>query len=99
MNILTRESALNILRAKKAYFAQKYGITALGIFGSLARNQSTEASDADIVVKMEKPDLFFMVHVKEDLENAYQKKVDIVRYREHMNAFLKQRIDAEAVYV
>jgi len=99
MNILTRESALNILRAKKEYFAKKYGVTALGIFGSLARNQAAAESDVDVVVKMEKPDLFFMVHVKEDLENAYQKKVDIIRYRERMNSFLKQRIDAEVIYV
>jgi len=99
MNILTRESALNILRAKKDHFAKKYGITDLGIFGSLARNQAAADSDVDVVVKMEKPDLFFMVHVKEDLENAYQKKVDIIRYRERMNSFLKQRIDAEAIYV
>ena len=53
----------------------------------------------DIVVKMVKPDLFYMVHIKEELENDYQTKVDIVHYRDKMNAFLKKRIDSEAVYV
>lgn len=40
-----------------------------------------------------------MLHIKEKLENDYDTKVDIVHYREKMNAFLKKRIDAEAVYV
>lgn len=48
---------------------------------------------------MSKPDLFYMVHIKEELEIDYQAKVDIVHYREKMNSFLKKRIDLEAVYV
>lgn len=53
----------------------------------------------DIVVKIIEPDLFYTVHIKEELETAYQTTVDIVHYREKMNAFLKRRIDREAVYV
>jgi predicted nucleotidyltransferase len=53
----------------------------------------------DIVVEMRKPDLFYMVHMKEMLENEFQRPVDIVHYRDKMNAFLKERINLEAVYV
>ena len=35
----------------------------------------------------------------EKLEDDYKTKVDIVHYREKMNAFLKKRVDQEAVYV
>ena len=49
----------------------------------------------DVMVKMSDPDLFYMVHIKEEV----QTKVDIVHYREKMNAFLKKRIDLKAVYV
>jgi len=39
------------------------------------------------------------VHIKEELEYALDKPVDVIRYRERMNTFLKNRIDREAVYV
>ena len=96
---LNRDEVLDILKKRKAEFAASYGVTDIGIFGSLARGEVKTGSDVDVVVKMRKPDLFFMVHIKEELEDDYKTKVDIVHYREKMNAFLKKRIDKEAVYV
>ena len=97
--MIDRDSALEILRRCKGELATHYGITTLGIFGSVARGEATEDSDVDVVVQMRKPNLFTLVHVKEDLEEALHQHVDIVHYRERMNAFLKQRIDREAIYV
>ena len=96
---ITLDSALEILRKYKPLFEEKYGITGLGVFGSVARGDSGVGSDVDVVVMMKKPDLYFMVHMKEELEDEYQASVDIIHYREKMNPFLKQRIDKEAVYV
>jgi len=56
-------------------------------------------SDVDVVVQMRDPNLFVLVYVKEELEEALHEHVDIIHYRERMNAFLKRRIDQEAVYV
>jgi len=36
--------------------------------------------------------------IKSDLEDRLKKPVDIVTYTDSMNAFLKKRIDNEAVY-
>ncbi len=94
-----RDEVLNSLNRLKKHFSKQYGVSEIGIFGSLARNENTERSDVDIVIKMEKPDLFYLVHIKEELETEYSSKVDIVQYRETMNPFLKKRIDQEAVYV
>ena len=55
--------------------------------------------DIDIVVKQNEPDLFLLGCIKTDLEEAFGKQVDIVRFRHDMNAFLKSRIMREAVYV
>jgi predicted nucleotidyltransferase len=82
-----------------AEFEERYGITALGIFGSVAREQATDTSDVDVVVRMRDPNLFTLVHVKETLEEALHEHVDIVHYRERMNGLLKRRIDGEALYV
>ena len=90
--------ALQVLKKRKKTFEENFGITSLGIFGSIAKGQNSSDSDVDIVVKMSKPNLFYMVHIKEALETDYQRKVDIVHYRDKMNSFLKKRIDLEAVY-
>ncbi len=96
---LSLDEALKVLKNKKLAFEKKFGVTSIGVFGSLARNDRRPSSDVDIVVRMSNPDLFNMVHIKEELEADYQTKVDIVHYREKMNTFLKKRIDTEAVYI
>lgn len=94
-----REDMLTILRDFKQNFAEKYGILEIGIFGSIARDEAREDSDVDICIKTKTPDPFVLVHIKEELENRVKKHVDIVRIREKMNPFLKERIAKEGVYV
>ena len=78
---------------------RQYGIVKLGVFGSFARGEESDVSDVDIVLETETPDLFNIVHIKEDLEKQLHRSIDIVRLREKMNPFLKKRIHNEAVYV
>jgi len=96
---MSRTEILQMLKTYKKNNAKKYGILTLGLFGSTVQNTANENSDIDIVVKLEKQDLFNMIGIKQDLEDALHTQVDIISYRERMNAFLKQRIDKEAVYV
>lgn len=95
---MQRETVLRTLNAQKQELSTKYGITRLGIFGSVARDQATAVSDVDIVVEMP-PDLFLMVHMKEELEQLLGVPVDLIRLHKHMNVFLRNRIDDEAIYV
>jgi uncharacterized protein len=99
MSIPRLEEILDVLRHHKEALANDYGVTKLGVFGSVARDEACEESDVDVVVSLRQPNLFMMVHIKEALEEALQRPVDIVQYRERMNQFLKRRIDREAVYV
>jgi uncharacterized protein len=98
-NTLDREAVLRVLRRYKQDFERLYGVTALGLFGSLARGEATPASDVDVVVRMREPNLFYMVHIKDTLEEVLQEHVDIIHYRERMNPLLKKRIDRDATYV
>ena len=95
---MQREQALDILRAHKEELSAKYGVTRLGVFGSVARDEALDTSDVDIVVEMP-PDLFQMVHMKEELEQLLRVSVDLIRYQKHLNPLLKRRIDNEAIYV
>jgi uncharacterized protein len=96
---ISKDLALKTLKKYKNDFGERYGVTRIGIFGSVARDEAKAESDIDVLVEMKKPDLFYMVHIKETLENEFQRPVDIVHYRDKMNGFLKERINTEAVYV
>jgi len=95
---LTREEVLQELRLRKPELEKRFGVSRVGLFGSVARGEIRDGSDIDVVVEMTEPDLFFLVHIREELEASLGRPVDIVQYRERMNAFLKEHIDKEAVY-
>ena len=90
---------MQTLRSFAEMNKDRYEIIRIGVFGSAARGSMNEQSDIDVVVELGKPDLFYLVGIKQDLEEKFHIPVDIVRYRDRMNAFLKKRIDKEAIYV
>jgi hypothetical protein len=96
---MDRNEIIQTLRSFVEKNRDRYEIIRIGIFGSAARDNMEELSDIDVVVELSKPDLFYLVGIKQDLEEKFHRPVDIVRYRDRMNAFLKKRIDKEAVYV
>ena len=96
---MSRSEIVQILKDFKKNYALKYGIMLIGVFGSVARDEATDKSDVDIVVKTKTPDPFNIVHIKEDLETQLNHHVDIVRLRDNMSPFLLERIEKEAIYV
>lgn len=96
---MERKLAINILETFKNKNKDKYGIKAIGLFGSVARNEAKDSSDVDICIKTTKADMFTMVHIKEELEELMSSHIDIVRVRDKMNPFLKNRIEKEAIYI
>lgn len=96
---MKRDEILLHLRQFKGSKQSRYSILKMGLFGSAARDEMTAESDIDIVVELGKADLFYLIGIKQELEEQLHRKVDIIRYSDGMNAFLKRRIDKEAVYV
>jgi predicted nucleotidyltransferase len=96
---MSKEEVIELLRQYKKEFAERYGILAIGVFGSVARGEAGEDSDVDVVVRIVNPDLFMLAGIKNELEERLRRPVDLVTYRERMNQFLRKRIDREAVYV
>lgn len=87
-----------LLRQYLSAKAEVYGISRISIFGSVARNEQSEDSDVDVCVEMTKPDLFVMVHIKEELEELFGRPVDIVRLRNNMNSMLRKQIQRDGIY-
>jgi predicted nucleotidyltransferase len=96
---MKRSEILLILEQHKKNYHERYRISKIGLFGSVARETAGRESDIDIVIEQKEPDLFLLGSIKTDLENELDCKIDIIRMREGMNAFLKDRIEREAIYV
>ena len=93
---ITANDILERLRTLKPELAERYAINRIGIFGSVAREETRPTSDIDIVVYMP-PDLLKRVRLKAELENLFGREVDVIRYRDSLNPYLKARIDREAI--
>lgn len=74
---INKESILSVL---KALDKEKYSILEIGLFGSYAREEETDSSDIDIIVKIEfKKGMYRnFCALQEELENTFGKKVDLV---------------------
>ena len=96
---MEKKEILKRLQFFKEKNQQRYSIQKIGIFGSASKEKMTEKSDIDVVVELGYPDLFYLIGIKQDLEEIFHKPVDIIHYRENMNEFLKGRIKKEAIYV
>lgn len=77
---MSKEAILNIIREQKPYLKQKYHVSEIGLFGSYARNEEKKTSDIDILVDFPSGSLslFGLVSLKNYLEDALGKKIDLV---------------------
>jgi uncharacterized protein len=98
MNLSSKDDVLQALRLMKDGLHADYGVTRIGVFGSVARGEAGDDSDVDVVVEMA-PNLFARAALKQALEARLGRPVDVIRYRQTMNRRLKRRIDREALYV
>lgn len=90
---------LNEIRAIAAPIAKRYGISALYLFGSYARGEATPHSDLDF--RIERGDLQDMLELGglySDLEEGFQKKLDVLTTQMLTPAFLN-KIQREEVLI
>ena len=93
------ETYLSLLRKSKREYAERYGVTRMGIFGSVARGEQTESSDVDICIEAPPMGLFSFSGLCLTLEELLGVPVDIVRMHKNMNPKFKERIEKDVIYV
>ncbi len=77
----------------------EYGITRMGIFGSVARGEHTEDSDVDVVLEAPVMDYFSLAGIMYGLQDLFGTSVDVVRRSNYLKPTFKLRIDKDAIYV
>ena len=95
----TTKEYISLISSHADELKKVFGIKSLLIFGSVSRNEQHEGSDVDVCVEMQKPDMFSLVHIKEDLQQLFGRSVDIVRLRDNMNPMLSKQIQRDGIYV
>ena len=71
--------SLDEIRAIAAPIAERHGVNALYLFGSYARGEATPASDMDFRIdKGQLLSLFQLAALQIDLENSFQKPLDVL---------------------
>jgi predicted nucleotidyltransferase len=96
---MNRTQTLDLLRQHKPRLAQRYGVTALALFGSTAREEARQDSDIDILIRFDGPatsERYFGVQFY--LEDLLGRPVDLVTEKA-LRPELRPYVEREAVRV
>lgn len=92
----TRDEILEALASQRPLL-DRYGVSAVSLFGSVARGESTEDSDIDLLVEFSRPiGLLQFVELKQLLEEVFGRPVDLVTPRA-LKPQLRDQILKEAI--
>ena len=96
---MTRVEVLDTLRVHRPTLAERFGVVELAVFGSLARDESSDRSDIDILVRFDGPatsrSYFGVQFYIEDLLGC---RVDLVTDKALRSEF-RPYVEREAVVV
>ncbi len=95
----TIEDIRPILRSHLPELRERYNVTSIAVFGSVARGDNAEASDVDILVDFSQPVGWEIVHLQLRLEELLGSNVDLVtRNAVVRKPLLWQSIKEDLVY-
>ena len=96
---MNRALALRLLKEHKPILVRQYGVSALALFGSLARDSATADSDVDVLVAFDGPatsERYFGVQFY--LEDLLGCQVDLVTDKA-LRAELRPHVERDALHV
>lgn len=95
----TRQECFDRLRDAAPYIRKEYGVTAMTVFGSMARGDNRPGSDVDIFVDMPAVGLFKILNLKTFLQNLLGASVDLVRRHASLSPFFLQQIRQDGISI
>ena len=80
---LNRNDVLDLLRQHKPIMKERFGVSEISLYGSFARDEATEDSDIDVVVKFDgSPSAKSYFGAQIYLEDVFGRSVDLARKHE-----------------
>ncbi len=92
-----KEQVLSLLKQQLPSLKKNFKVKSIGMFGSSAREEQTEKTDIDLLVKFEAPVGFFkFIELEEHLSEKIGIKVDVTP--DALKPLIKPQIMEKAVY-
>lgn len=96
--MLSRNSYIKLLKSNAKEIKDRFGITSMRLFGSVARDEHHEGSDIDVFVTM--PTHFYNhVAAANYLEELLGCHVDLVQEHRNMRPFFRKQIERDGITI
>ena len=98
--MINSRQILDYLALNKDRYQKEYHLIRIGIFGSLARDEQSNASDIDLIVEFEDntPDLYTIKQkIRKEIQSKFNLSVDICREK-YIKPIFKTQILSEVKY-
>lgn len=92
----TCQEYINLIRAHSSELQERFGITSMRLFGSVARGDHHEGSDVDLFVVMP-PKMYDVILATQYLEELLDCKVDLIQDHKNMRPFFRQQIEQDGI--
>ncbi|RIK31497.1 MAG: nucleotidyltransferase [Anaerolineae bacterium] len=96
---MKQEVVVQLLKQKNAEMSSKFGVKSLQLFGSVARNEASSASDVDLLVEFNRPVGYFGLFALQDyLEKLLGCHVDLGT-PDSLKPYIRERVMRELIHV
>ena len=96
--MITKNEILSMLKDLKPTLYKDFAVREIGLFGSFSDNTSTESSDIDILVELERPIGWKFFSLEIYLEKIFNRKIDLVT-KNALKDHIKENILNQVNYV
>lgn len=94
----TTQEYVTLLKQHAPVLKEKYGMTGMSLFGSVARGEQVENSDIDVLVDM--PPKFYEACAANDyLEDLLSCHVDMVRRHDRLTPFFLKQVERDGIRI
>ena len=94
----TTEEYISIIRDHEQELRERFGITSMRLFGSVARGDQREGSDVDLFVKMP-PKFYDLILAAQYLEELLGCEVDLISDHDNLRPFFRQQIEQDGIII
>jgi len=87
---------IDIIRKHSVELQERFGITSMRLFGSVARGEHHEGSDVDLFVTMP-PKFYNHILAAQYLESLLGCRVDLIQDHRNLRPFFKEQIERDGI--
>ena len=92
----TTQEYIDVIKQHAPELKERFGITSMRLFGSVARNEHREGSDVDLFVTMP-PKMFNHILAAQYLEELLGCSVDLIQDHKNLRPFFREQIERDGI--